>query len=309
MKVDKVRLYPDRDDVTLTIYILDDSPELLNGQKRPAILICPGGAYLTCSDREAEPIALQFNAQGYHAFVLRYSVFNMPFEQLMNPKAELEKNENSLYPAQIRDLGAAMLYIREYAKEWFVDVDRIALCGFSAGGNNVLTYAVHYDKSVLTDYLGATPEQLRPAAVIAGYPITDYLYMKDTTYSPMEKKLFDVSNLALFGTQNPTDNQRLQLSPARLVTDQVPPVFIWATAADKLVPVGHTTRMTTALADAGVPFESHIFEEGQHGLSTAKQVSSGNQTEIRPDVAEWLGLAETWLEKRFRLTLPEKGLW
>ena len=76
MKTEKLCLYENRPDVTLTTYLIDDSRELMNGRKRPAILICPGGAYMFCSDREAEPVALRFMAMGYHAFVLRYSVYN-----------------------------------------------------------------------------------------------------------------------------------------------------------------------------------------------------------------------------------------
>ena len=68
-----IQLYEERPDVSLTTYVLADSPELLKGKRRPAVLICPGGAYLNCSDREAEPVALRFAAMGYHAFVLRYS--------------------------------------------------------------------------------------------------------------------------------------------------------------------------------------------------------------------------------------------
>ncbi len=70
-----IQLYANRPDVTLTTYVLADSPELLNGKVRPAVLVCPGGAYLNCSDREAEPVALRFAAMGYHAFVLRYSTY------------------------------------------------------------------------------------------------------------------------------------------------------------------------------------------------------------------------------------------
>ncbi len=60
--------------VTLTAYLPAASDEMPNYKTRPAILVIPGGAYMMCSDREAEPIALSFLAKGYAAFVLRYSV-------------------------------------------------------------------------------------------------------------------------------------------------------------------------------------------------------------------------------------------
>ena len=61
-------------DVTLTAYLQMQSPYLEAYATRPAVLICPGGAYRELCDREGEPIALSFLAQGYQAFVLKYSI-------------------------------------------------------------------------------------------------------------------------------------------------------------------------------------------------------------------------------------------
>jgi len=64
-----IELYANRSGVTLTTYLWPDFPILLNDRKRPAVLMCPIGAYLACSEREAEPVALRCAAMGYHAFV------------------------------------------------------------------------------------------------------------------------------------------------------------------------------------------------------------------------------------------------
>ena len=63
----------------LQTYFWEESKELYPGQKRPVVLICPGGAYAMTSDREAEAIALRFMSMGYHAAVLRYSVYPAVF--------------------------------------------------------------------------------------------------------------------------------------------------------------------------------------------------------------------------------------
>lgn len=94
----------------LTTYILDSE------SKRPAVLILPGGAYFFTSSREAEPIAMQFTAKGYHAFVLNYSV--APYR----------------HPQPLLDVSNAMCIIRENAELWNIESDKIAVCGFSAGG-------------------------------------------------------------------------------------------------------------------------------------------------------------------------------
>ena len=70
-----IPLYEDRTDVTLTAYVIAEKGEMNQQGPRPAVLICPGGGYMNCTDREAEPVALQFTAMGYHAFVLRYSTY------------------------------------------------------------------------------------------------------------------------------------------------------------------------------------------------------------------------------------------
>ena len=54
-------------------YVADNSEEMEPDRIRPAILILPGGGYAMTSDREAEPVALQFLAKGFAVFVLRYS--------------------------------------------------------------------------------------------------------------------------------------------------------------------------------------------------------------------------------------------
>ena len=125
--------------VSLTSYILDSSEEMKTYKKRPAILIFPGGAYKFCSDREAEPIAMAFLAEGYNAFILRYSL-----------------NENSAFPKPLEDAERALNLLRENAEKYHIHKDKIAVIGFSAGGH-------------LAAALG-TMGKIRPDAMILGYP-------------------------------------------------------------------------------------------------------------------------------------------
>ena len=307
MKTEVIRLYEDRTDVTLTTYIIDDSLELLSGKAHPAILICPGGGYFNCSDREAEPIALKFAAMGYHAFVLRYSTYcgDGAFPDLSK---SLPVKESSLYPNAMREIGKAFLLIHEHAGEWMVDVDRIAVCGFSAGGHNAAMYATHWQEEVITGYFKEDAAKFRPAAAILGYPLTDYVFKEkiEATRPKMDQIFFRGSDVAFLGTEQPSKELLEEVSPALHVTKHMPPTYLWATASDELVPVQHSIRMAHALADANIPFELHIFEEGPHGLSLANQASAGAKTQISQDAAKWADLAGIWLEKRFALPLLEK---
>lgn len=306
MKIEKFKIYENREDVTLTAYIVDDSAELLNGKKRPALLICPGGGYFNCSDREAEPVALRFAAMGYHAFVLRYSVYMEGKRDFPDLGRELSPKPWVQYPAPMLEIGRAMLLIREHAGEWLVDTDRIALCGFSAGAHNAAMFATKWHTPMVTDALGGSSGLYRPAALILSYPLTDYVYMDETVIRRrgMDAAFFSASNTAYIGTARPDRAFLEEVSPARNVTEHMPPTYIWATAADNLVPVQHSIRMAHALADQGIPFEVHIFEDGPHGLALSDQASAEAQSQIMPDAAKWVPLAEAWLHKRFALDLP-----
>lgn len=308
MRSETIYLYENRTDVTLTTYVLEDSPEMLAGKKRPAVLICPGGAYLNCSDREGEPVALRFASMGYHAFVLRYSVYGEGKEIDYSKLSEgMPVKEQTQYPMPMREIGQAMLLMREHSDAWRLDAERIAICGFSAGAHNCAMYETNWNQPVIYEYLKTTPEQIRPAAVILGYTLSDYLFMKGCLkdQDPMALGLFSACNVSFLGEAEPSDERLALVSPALHVTKQTPPTFLWATAGDNLVPVQHSIRMAHALADHGVPFEMHIFEEGDHGLAMADQTSAASLTQVNEDAAKWSGLADAWLKKRFALDLPE----
>ena len=103
---------------TLDGYILDCDLMLGQYQKRPAIVVIPGGGYVYCSRAEGEPVAMAFAARGFHAFVLRYST-----------------GFDAAGFRPLEEISWAIGYIRENAESWGIDPDKIVSCGFSAGGH------------------------------------------------------------------------------------------------------------------------------------------------------------------------------
>lgn len=229
--------------VNLTAYLLSDEND--SGQKpcRGGILIFPGGGYHMCSNREAEPIAASFLAEGYHAFILRYSV-----------------KEDAPFPKPLEDAEWAMDLLFEHAQEFQLDKEKIAVCGFSAGGH-------------LAAALG-TMGRVRPQAMLLGYPCI----------------LESISPILAAPVP----------SLEKEVDDKTPPCYIFTTAEDKTVPVENSLEFALALSKQKVPFELHVFEKGRHGLSLAKpQTACGDPGAISRVFAQWLPMCVDWLQELF----------
>jgi acetyl esterase/lipase len=301
MKIEKIQLWEDRDDVTLHTYILHNSMEFQKDQQRPAVVICPGGGYLGTSDREAEPVALRFASLGYHTFVLRYTTYFKEWVQdFNNPPAP---NEHSGYPQPLFDLAKAMLVIRENASEWLVDTNKIAVCGFSAGANLSASLGVQWNSSLLSEKFESDQELFKPNALILGYPLLDYQLMKEkveTEANELNKGFFQLANKAVFGVPNPSLEQLQEVSPVNHVSSQTPPTFIWHTADDDLVYAENSLKFALELAKKKVPYELHVFESGVHGLSLCDETTAGEPSHINHECKVWFDLADSWLKKQFK---------
>ncbi len=258
---------PDEDcKATLTMYVTQPfDKEKENG--RPAVLICPGGGYEYCSDREAEPIALAFAAAGYPAFVLRYSCVKKQF------------------PTALVEAGAAMEYIRRRAREWYIREDAVYIVGFSAGGHLAASLCVHWNKPWLYEAFGEDTE-IRPDGAILSYPVI--------TTGPLTHQ-GSIDNI----TPNDASEAVLsRLSLEKHVTPDTPPTFLWHCADDGCVPVENSLRYAGALSENHVPFAMHIFPKGGHGLALANAVSANTDEQIVPAAQEWLTMALRWMAER-----------
>lgn len=306
MQTQVIPLYEDRNDVTLTTYVQNEA-DFFPGIKRPAILICPGGGYMKCASQEAEPVALRFAAMGYHTFVLRYSTYFSLDSITPYPatREEIKVRSHCIFPTPMLEIGKAMLLIREHANVWNIDTDRIALCGFSAGAHNVAMYANHWKKDIFFDTFGKDSSYFRPHAVILSYIAGDYYFKRPYEIDLKDDIFFRVSYTAIMGKQELSEDDIFFLSPSKHVNENTPPTFLWATYEDQLVSVNNTLQMAKALKDKNIPFEVHVFEHGDHGLSMANQSTAKIKEHLNPVAANWVNMAETWLYNRMNIELPD----
>ena len=88
------------------------------------------------------------------------------------------------------------------------------------------------------------------------------------------------------------------LSLERRITDIIPPTFLWHTYEDICVPVENTLMYAAGLRRVGVPFELHIFEKGEHGLSRVSDELIWSKRKFEREYP-WLSLSVDWLNQLF----------
>ena len=271
MRTETFVLDPRYPDCTLTTYIHDPHAELKIATRR-AIIVCPGGGYQFLSEREAEPVALQYFAAGLNVFILRYSV-----------------KEKALNDAPLIESALAVKHIRENADRYFVDPAYIFITGFSAGGHCAAMCGTLWNHPVVREALGIdrgeAPEGInRPTATVLCYPVI--------TANPFAHR---GSIDTLCGGPSEDTDGAYHFSVELHVDKTTSPAFIWHTFTDKTVPVENALLYASALTEHKVPFELHIYPEGKHGLALCNEITwSQNPDSIVPHCEDWINLAIKW---------------
>ena len=249
---------PNHPEAILEGYLLDCEITLGQAQNRPAVVVCPGGGYVYCSPREAEPVALRYAASGFHAFVLRYST-----------------GWDAAGFSPLEEVSWAIGLIRENAEAWHVDSEKIATCGFSAGGHLALAAGLlgeNKPNAMVLNY---------PAVNIPNYPGVNFMLQ------------------LLKGKQEVTDQDAWDLSLTNHIDKTSPPVFLAATGEDPLTGYG-ALPVAQKYSALGLPYELHIFQHGPHGYSLADATSADGSTQmLNPSYAKWHAMSVDWLHRIF----------
>ena len=254
--------------VTAWIHTEGESPEMAD-RNWPAVIICPGGGYGFVSEREADPIASFYFAEGYNTFVLYYSV------------GEQAKNLKPLC-----QLAATIAQVRKNADLWHVDPHKIAVQGGSAGGHlacslGTLTNTPEFREAFDSD------ADVRPDAMILVYPvITADEYAHVGSIRNVSGSTEGTEAYAWFGLDHHVDAE-------------TPPTFLYHTGEDTLVPVQNSLRFADALAGCGIPCELHILHKGGHGMSSCTHTVGCRNTYN----ARWMRWSVMWLNDLFKFEL------
>jgi acetyl esterase/lipase len=224
-----------------------------------AVVICPGGGYAGLAIiHEGEQVALAFNKIGVAAFVLQY---RLPSDVIMKDK--------TIGPLQ--DAQQAIKIVRDHAKEWNIDVNKVGIAGFSAGGHLASTAGTHFNIAFIDN---VEHTNLRPDFMILGYPVISF--SDGLTHRGSRENLLG---------KNATAKQIEDYSNELQVNSNTPVTFLVHAGDDDVVKVQNSLVFYEALQKNGVPAEMIIYPKGGHGF--------GLNNSTTPD--KWFEHCKNWL--------------
>lgn len=226
-----------------------------------AIVICPGGGYGGLADHEGKGYALWLNEQGIAGFVLKYRLGSAGYR----------------HPAMLNDAARAIRFVRAQAADWGVDPRRVGIMGSSAGGHLASTALTHFDAG---DANAADPVERQSSRPDLGILCYAVISMGPNTHQGSKNNLLG---------KDPAEDLVKLLSNELQVTRDTPPCFLWHTWEDSAVKVENSLDFALALRRAGVPFEIHVYEKGQHGLGLgSREYDPAKLLDWTRDCASWL---------------------
>ncbi|WP_255447483.1 alpha/beta hydrolase [Schumannella sp. 10F1B-5-1] len=265
------------------------------------VIVLPGGGYSHHAEHEGEPVVAWLRGLGMRASTFLYPVATRHPAVLDAVRAEVRRVREQWaaeHESEPGDGASASATSRAPAL-------RVGVLGFSAGGHAAghAAYAPLDAAEALARGLGpelapgSDPSPLgRPDFAVLAYPVVSML---TKTHAGSRRNLLgdgpsDEATDALDADADADAADRYDLLRAstsleRLVTPGAPPAFVWHTAEDAVVPVGHAYRLGRALASAKVPHELHVWPHGPHGLGLA----TGER--FAGEAVRWTEACERWL--------------
>lgn len=228
-----------------------------DGGGRGTVLLCAGGSYTHKENHESWVIAERLNTYGMNAVVLDYRV--VPYKRDV---IEL-------------DVLRAMRLIRAHAREWNIPANKVAVMGFSAGGNLAVLAGLHGDNGRPGDKDPIERFPSRADACVLCYACAGFV--EELTEPDDDDEIDLVTMFEVLKSD---------------LTDQFPPTFLWQSMEDELIRYEYIGGQLLAdLHEAGVPVEAHYYPFGPHGQGLGEAGDGANAL-----TARWMNSCKEWLE-------------
>jgi acetyl esterase/lipase len=218
---------------SVTVY-----PAPLDKATGAAVIVCPGGGHRELVfNAEGEETAQFLNTLGVTAFVLKYRLANE------------DKSPYSLEKHVREDAYRAMRLVRSRASEWNIDIKRIGMLGFSAGGEVVALVA--YGSG------DGDPAAADPIDRTNGKPDFQMLVYPGPGFIP------------------------------EIIPKDAPPLFLLV-ANDDPCCSGAVLKLLQGYRASNLPVEAHIYAQGNHAFNMGTRSTLTSIRTWPQRMADWM---------------------
>lgn len=217
-----------------------------------AVVVFPGGGFqILAMDLEGTEACDWLTSRGITCVLLKYRVPSKPYDW----RCDCRPHNHELSVPSLEDAQRTLKLVRFHAAEWHIDPHKVGVLGFSAGGYLVAEVSTNFKRRLYAPVDAADKESSRPDFAVAIYP--GHLVTDD----------------GVFNANVP-------------VSRETPATFLLQAEDDYTDGVNQSLAYYTALKNAGVPVEMHLYAHGGHAFG------------LRPTafpITRWPRLVDVWL--------------
>ena len=231
-----------------------------DGKKHPAVILIPGGAWITAPRDVWNRMAMKLAENGFAAVSVEYRVIGA-----------------ADYTEIIGDAKAAVRYLHAHADELGIDGNKIAAMGASAGGYLAVMLGVTGNKAEKFTFGDNLDQSSAVQAVIDCFGPTDLTRVADDLSDERKKDYASPSSFpSVFvngiagykgrhgGSVLDTPETARDSNPLNYIDDKTPPFLIFHGDADRTVSLSQSKILHEALTAHNIDSTLYIINGGEH---------------------------------------------
>jgi acetyl esterase/lipase len=227
----------------LDIYHLKELTEI-----KPVLVFIHGGAWKKGNKKDYRRYLVDYAKKGYVSVTVQYSLAN-----------------EAKFPAALNDINCAIRWIKANSEKYFMNPNKIAVIGGSAGGHLAMMLGYSQDTSNFeNDCLDNNFNSSVQAIVNIYGPsdlTTEYAQNQSSVQYFLGKKYIEDKNIYSYS------------SPISYLTPDDPPTLIFHGTLDELVPISQSDSLKNRLDRVGIAAEYHRLEGWPHTMDLGVEVN------------------------------------
>ena len=215
---------------------------------KPVLVFIHGGSWKKGKKKDYRRYLVDYAKKGYVTATIQYRLAN-----------------EAKFPAPLNDVKCAIKWIKSNADKYFINPDKIAVIGGSAGGHLAMMLGYSQGSPKFDDECPDNKDNSSVQAIVNIYGpsdlTTEYAQTQPSVQYFLGKKYIEDKNIYS------------DASPISYLTPDDPPTLIFHGSLDELVPISQADSLKSRLDRVGIAAEYHRLEGWPHTMDLNVEVN------------------------------------